>query len=344
MKKLLLLNLFLMMGALCINAQSLDELKAMKTAKQDAAKAIADEIAGIEKQIKEYPGWTMGGIGIVGFDLNSNSNWYAINNPNTTSNGIGLTASAFANNNTDKYFWRNLLSINLKRVNTTLDSSLPDDTAGNELSAITDAIDLSSLFGYKLNDKWAISAEARYASTLLSFNNPGKLTLSAGATWTPIPNLVVIIHPLAYEFNFPTGDYVSAAGAKIGATYAATIVRGIAWSSNLSAFIPYTAGDGVLKQFPLKDDSPINDPQYDVNGTPLSELIVPYTTGDLTNWTWTNSFSTNIFRGIGVGFNIGLRQDIQIANQWEYQRNQSYTPNSENPIQLFYSLGLSYTL
>ncbi len=333
-----------MMGALCINAQSLDELKAMKTAKEDAAKAIASEIADIDKQINEYPGWTFGGVGIVGFDLNSNSNWYAINNPNSSANGLGLTASAFANNNAEKYFWRNLLSLNLKRVNTTLDTNLDDDTPGNETSAITDALDLASLFGYKLNDKWAISAEGRYITTLLNFNNPGKLTLSAGLTWTPIQNLVVIIHPLGYEFNFPSGDYVSAPGAKIGATYAANILPGVSWSSNFSAFIPYSAGDGTLNQFPIDPDSPVSNPSYDASATPLSSLVVPYATGDLTNWTWLNSFSTNLFKGIGVGLNIGLRQDIQVANQWEYQRDQTYTPNEENPLQLFYSLGLSYTL
>jgi len=345
--RLLQLIVLLLLCAGYTQAQDInvEDLKAMKAEKLAAADALLTEAADLEKQIKSLPGWSIGGVGIIGADFAGNDNWYAINNPFSSANGYGISASAFANKNADKFFWNNLLSLNLKKVNTTLDSRLADGTVGNKVSAITDALDLSSLAGYKLAPKWALSGEAKYTSTLLNFNNPGKLTVSAGATWLPIPNAVVIFHPLAYEFNFP-GDFVSVPGCKIGATYAAAIIPGVSWSTNLSLFIPYGAGQGTLNEYPLKADSPANDPQYDTSVAPINSLAVDYSGGGLTNWTWLNSFSTNIFKGIGVGLNVGLRQDAQIANQWQYQRTNTYNPNVEqdNPLQFYYNLGLSYTL
>lgn len=331
---------------------TVDELKAMKAEKQAAIDALTGEVGDLDKQINEFPGWKFGGVGIVGFDLNSNSNWFAIGNPNSNSSGYGISASAFANKDTEKFFWRNLLTANLKQVNTTLNSELDDDVLGNKVDALTDALDISSLAGYKLAPKWALSGEGKYTSTVLNLNRPGKLTLSAGATWLPIDNMVVVIHPIGYEKNWP-GDFVSSFGAKIGVQYAATIIPGVAWSSNLSAFIPYGSGDGTLTQHPVKT---AGDPrgglntEYDLGADPIagSELPLDYSTGDLTNWTWINSFSTNIFKGIGVGFNIGLRSDKQISNQAQYEtwdlNNGAFTVPSDNPLQVYYSLGLSYTL
>ncbi len=338
----IILTLFMVFGLYTmVSAQdSIDELKSMKADKEAQLAALQGDIDALAKQIDEFPGWKIGGVGIVGFDLNSNSNWFAINNPHSTADGIGVSASAFANLDREKYFWRNLLTANVKQVRTILDNTVSDPES-TRTKAITDALDISSLFGYKLSEKLALSAEGKYISTVLNFNNPGKLLISAGVTWTPINNLVVIVHPLAYEFNFPSDAFVSAPGAKIGASYAAEIIPGVAWSSNLSAFIPYSDGTGTLKQFPFKADSPANNPEPDSSADPLQSLDVPYSTGDLTNWTWINSFSTNLFKGIGVGFNIGLRQDVQIANQWNYQYNK---PTGDNPLQVYYNLGLSYTL
>jgi len=300
----------------------------------------------LQKKIDEFPGWKIGGVGIVGADLASNSNWYAINNPNSSSNGLGLNASAFANQNQEKYFWNNLLTLNLRQTKT----RLSDNSA--EVKALTDALDLSSLFGYKLAPKWALSAEGKYTSTLLNFNKPGKATVSAGATWLPIPNAVVIFHPLGYEKNFPSGDFVSMLGCKIGATYSATIIPGVAWSTNLSAFIPYTSDTGTLKQFPISNNDVTTDrladvAEFDLAADAIATEPAPYERGDLTNWTWLNTFSTNIFKGIGLGLNVGLRKDKQVANQWQY--NKSGLPaggfgDFGDDLQFYYSLGLAYTL
>lgn len=343
MRRLNLILLFAIFSVGFTQAQAtLDELKAMKAEKMAAADALAGEAADIQKQIDGLPGWKTGGVGIIGADFSGNDSWYAINNPFSSSTGFGLSASAFANLNKEKLFWNNLFSLNLKQVNTNLGTATSTD--GEEVKAVTDALDLVSLGGYKLAPKWALSAEGRYSSTLLNFNNPGKLTISAGATWLPIPNAVVIFHPLAYEINFP-GDFVSAPGCKIGATYAASIIPGVAWSTNLSAFIPYSAGEGTLNRYPVSNGLDFSDPkaEFDTDGTPLPAKI-NYSTGDLTNWTWLNTFSTNIFKGIGVGLNVGLRQDKQIVNQGKFQRGQDNPQTFDNPLQFFYSLGLSYTL
>ena len=340
--QLLFIAMFLCLGF--AQAQDVDvaALKAMIADKEAAASALATEAADLQAQIDAIPGWKTGGVGIIGADLNANDSWYAINNPFSSSNGIGINASAFANNNQDKWFWNNLLTVNIKQTKTQLEKD------GNEVKATTDALILSSLAGYKLAPKWALSAEARYESTVLNINRPGKLTVSAGATWLPIPNAVVVFHPLAYEKNFPGGDFVSSAGCKIGATYAATIIPGVAWSTNLSAFIPYGSGDGTLQQFTVTNDLPRTAAaaEFDL-GAPIAgnETNIPYSTGDLTNWTWLNTFSTNIFKGIGLGLNVGLRKDKQIANQWQYNRvADTATFDGDNPLQFYYSLGLSYTL
>jgi len=343
MKKLTLLFAVFFATFNLAQAQTLDDLKSMKADKQAALDALAAEVADLDAQISTFPGWKIGGVGVLGFDLNSNSDWYALNLPNSTANGYGISAGLFANNDSEKTFWRNTLAFNLKKSNTTLDASLPDAQQVS-VSTLTDAIDVSSLAGYKLAPKWALSAEGKYITSLFNFNNPGQLTLSAGATWLPIDNMVVVIHPLGYQLNFPSGDFVSSAGAKIGVTYGANILPNVAWASNLSYFLPYGGGDGTLKAFVPDAASTANDPKF--TDTVASELAQTYGTGDLTNWTWINTFSTKILNGIGVGLNVGLRSDKQIANQARFNSlGGAFDPaTADNPIQLYYSLGLAYTL
>ncbi len=312
---------------------TLESLKAMQSEKKAAADALLAEAADLQTKINEFPGWKFGGVGILGFDLNSNDNWYAIDNPFSSSNGLGLGASAFANLDREGFFWRNLGTLNLKRIVTQLDTRNSDET-----EAIVDALDISSLYGKKLSPKFAISAEGKYLSTLLNFNDPGKLTLSAGVTWLPINNLVVLIHPLGYEFNWPSGDFASAAGAKIGATYAANILPNVAWTSNLSAFVPYGGSDVTLPGYAFTTDGVT---------TTIPELPLTYSGGDLFNWTWINGFSTKILGGLGVGLNIGLRSDKQLANNARYASQEGglfNIGNADNPLQVFYNLGLAYTL
>jgi len=306
--------------------------------------ALQGEIDALNKQIAEFPGWKIGGVGTLGFNALGNSNWYAIGTPNSGNSALGVGFNGFANQDQEKYFWRNGLLINLSRAVTKVDR-LNDAEAPT--IALTNGIDLTSLFGYKIAPKWAISAEGKWASSLLEFlpdpgnnplndkygfalNKPGVATLSAGVTWTPIADLVVVIHPLGYQKNWP-GDLLSSPGAKIGASYAAEIIPGVSWSSNLTAFVPYSNGDGFVNHKYAEDQD---------------AFMVPYETGDLVNWEWINGFSTSIFNGLGVSFNLGLKQHQQQADFGRLVANagdEAASELGENPIQLNYNLGLGYT-
>lgn len=335
MRRLLLLTIVTVLSFGLAQAQeaTLESLKAMKAEKEAARDALQGEIDGLDGQIYTFPGWKYGATGILGFNLDGNDNWYAVDNAYATSNGLGLGVGAFANLDREGYFWRNQLNVDLKRVVTKPDSRNDDET-----EAISDALNFSSLYGKKIAPKWAISAEANYLSTLLNFNDPGKLTLSAGITWLPITDLVVLIHPLGYEFNWPSGDYASAAGCKIGASYMKEIVKGIAWTSNLNMFIPYGGSDVTLPGYAYTD-------AMDVEQT-VADLPVTYEGGDMMNWTWVNGFTTKILGGIGVGLKVGLRSDKQLANASRFSTgNGSFDlGGADNPMQLFYNLGLAYTL
>lgn len=344
MKNLLLSTLC---GVFCLvanfsQAQSLDELKSMQAEKSAAVAALQAEVDALDAQIFAYPGWKVGGVGVTGFNLLANNNWFALANPNSQNQGLSIGLGAYANLDVEKYFWRNLLDVNIARSANFIDKA--DDLTKS--IALTNGLNLSSLFGYKLSEKIAISAEARWTSTILTldagdvniisddvygleFNAPGQLTASAGITWLPINALTVIIHPLGYQKNWP-GTFTSSAGAKIGATYAAEIVKNISWTSNLSAFIPYGgAGDATL----IEDNA---------------ASTVNYSTGDLVNWEWINGFSTSIWKGLGVAFNLGLKGNKQQADLGRLTiadagGDISSANTSDNPLQSYYTLGLSYT-
>lgn len=271
-------------------AQSQEELLTMKAAKEaelatlqpqlndltgkvDALKA---DIAILKEQTTPYPRWTIGSLGNVGFNFSSFSDWLSKSSPNTTAFTIAFTGTGFANLDQPKYFWRNSANLTLgwQKFN-----DRDDPTDSKDFKVAADVLGASSLFGYKLSEKWALSALADYRTSVLDdkFNNPGFLDLGAGATWTPIKDLVVVIHPLDYNFVFSSGafDYKSSFGAKVVADYTKQITKGIAWKSNASGFLSYEGSD-------------------------------------LSNWTWVNSFSTAA-KNIGIGLDIGLRGNKQEA-------------------------------
>lgn len=337
-KKVLLFTLTLVFAQFA-GAQTIEEYKAQKAEKDAAIAALQAESDALKKKIDEFPGWKIGGVGTVGFNLNTNNNWFAIGNPNSSSNGIGLGFTGFANNDQPKYFWRNGLNINLNRLSTKTDK---DDNATRSV-ALADLLDFNSLYGYKLSDQLAVSAELKWLSSLiefnpngdgviddeynLAFNSPGQLIASAGVTWTPVTDLVVIIHPLGYQKNWP-GEFISSAGAKIGATYTREIIPGVKWNSSLNAFLPYTSGDSVDH----------------LNADDALLRTVDYNGGDLVNWVWNNNFSFTVWKGIGVGLNLGLRGDQQIADKGRLltAADPATIDISDNPLQSFFNLGLSY--
>lgn len=265
------------------------------TGKVDALKG---EVAALTEQLTPYPRWDQGLLGTVGLNFSTFNDWLLRDQPNTSAVNIGFSTTGFINGEFEKSFWRNNMNLTLGWLKFD-DRDNPDDVDDFQVSA--DAFNVSSLFGYKLSDKWAISALGEYRTSILEdrFNNPGYLDLGTGATWTPIQDLVVVIHPLNYNFVFSDMDFEfeSSLGAKIVTDYSRALTKGVVWKSNLSAFLSY---DG----------------------------------GDLSNWTWVNGFSTAV-KGVGIGLDVGLRSNKQEANA---------AMLSDNPLQTYWILGLSYAI
>lgn len=290
-------------------AQTEAEIKAEMAPKKDSIAAIQSRVNALQSQLDALPGWKIGAFGTIGGSISQFDNWFAQGIPNNSSGNIGFTVNAFANLQEEKFFWRNSANVNLAWVKLD-DKDDPDDEDG--FREATDVFNLNSLYGRKLSEKFAISAMAEYRTTLLSnFNDPGYLDLGLGATWTPITNLVVVIHPLNYNFVFSKEDNIfeSSIGAKIMADYTRQI-GAINFKTNLSMFQSYKSSD-------------------------------------LSNWTWTNSFSYTLWKMIGVGFDFGLRSNKQ--ETLNYVINQAPTPDPtatfdsiDNKLQTYWTLGLSY--
>jgi len=306
MKRILFI-LFLIVGASNSFSQTEDELKAAKASKQDSIAAIQGRVDAIQAEIDALPGWKVGAFGTIGGSFSGFNNWYAQGTPNNSAGTIGFTVNGYANRNESKYFWRNALTLNLNWVKFD-DKDDPNDQSG--FRQATDVFNISSLYGHKLNEKFALSGLAEYRTTILSnFNDPGYLDLGVGATWTPIKDLFVVIHPLNYNFVFSSGDAIfeSSLGAKIVADYSKEI-GAFKLKSNLSVFQSYKSSN-------------------------------------LSNWTWTNSFSYTLWKMIGVGFDFGLRDNKQEALNYALttlgDTNATFD-NIDNKLQTYYTLGLSY--
>lgn len=305
MKKLIVLLSFLGIGVL--NAQTLDELKALQQEKKDSIAAIQTRVDALQSQIDAFPGWRIGAFGTIGGSLSQFNNWYAQGVPNNASGNIGFTFNAYANLIEEKFFWRNALTTNLNWVKLD-DKDNPNDN--DSFEPTTDVFNLSSLYGRNITKKIAASALMEYRTTILNnFNDPGYLDLGVGFTWTPVENLLVVIHPLNYNFVFSSGDdiFESSMGAKIMADYTRSI-GAVNFKSNLSMFQSYKSSN-------------------------------------LSNWTWTNSFSYTLWKAIGVGFDFGLRDSKQEALNYAVNTlgdTNATFDNIDNDLQTFWTLGLSY--
>jgi hypothetical protein len=306
MKKLLFFAV-LCLSVSAINAQTKEELEQQKAEKQAEVDAAQAEVKALQAKIDALPGWRKGAFGTIGGSLSNFNNWYAQGVPNNASGNIGFTLNAFANLIEEDFFWRNSLTTNLNWVKFDDKDIATDD---DSFRTATDVFNISSLYGRNIAKNLAASALAEYRTTILdNFNDPGYLDIGIGATWTPIENLVVVVHPLNYNFVFADEDTVfnSSLGAKIVADYTRQI-GAIAFKTNLSAFQSYESGD-------------------------------------LSNWTWTNSFSYTLWKMIGVGFDFGLRSNKQEALNYSINTlgNAGETFDTvDNDLQSYYTIGLSY--
>ena len=316
LKKLIIMKKLLFLTVLClslsaISAQTKEELETQKAEKQAEADAAQAEADALQAKIDALPGWKTGAFGVIGGSLSNFNNWYAQGAPNNSSGNIGFTLNGFANLIQDKYFWRNSLTTNLNWVK--LDNK-DIATDSDSFEPTTDVFNISSLYGRNVVKNLAASALMEYRTTILNnFNDPGYLDVGIGGTWTPIENLVVVVHPLNYNFVFADNDAVfeSSLGAKIVADYTRQI-GAIAFKTNLSAFQSYKSSD-------------------------------------LSNWTWTNSFSYTLWKMIGVGFDFGLRSNKQEALNYiqTLAPADGGDPNAtfetvDNDLQTYYTFGLSY--
>lgn len=300
--KRLVLFIILIVSSFSLSAQQSEELEQLKrdlASKKDSINRLQKKASTIQSKIDGMPGWRKAAFGTIGANLSSFNNWFSRNTPDVNAGNIGITVNAYANLLEEKFFWRNTANINLSWVK--LDNK---NVSGDEgFSAATDVFNLTSLYGRKINKKWALSGLAEYRTTIIeNFNNPGYLDFGVGFTWTPTPRLVVVMHPANYNTVFSKGNsvFTSSPGAKLVADYTATYHK-VSVKSQFSMFESY------------KDS-------------------------DLSNWTWTNSFGYKLWENIGVGFDFGLRDNLQEAANFQ---NVSLA-DADNKLQTFYLLGLSY--
>ena len=138
---------------------------------------------------------------------------------------------------------------------------------------------------------------AELNTSIENFVDPGAFDFGVGGTWTPNNNLVVVFHPLNYHAALSRTDGIDGIGAlglKLRADYTKGINlagKNLNLSSTLTGFIPYS--DDNIQEF-----------------------------------TWVNTVSFELWKGIGVGIGFGLRDA-----EFEFPDTQTY-----------YSLGLSYNL
>lgn len=304
MKKLIILTACALLS-LSTFAQTEEELKAQKAEKMAIVKKAQGEANAIQSKIDALPGWKVSAFGTIGGNLSGFNNWFSQGTPNVNSGNIGVTINAIANLTEEKYFWRNNANVNLQWVKFDDRDDATDDDSFREA---TDVFNVQSLYGYKISEKLAISTLGEYRTTILdNFNDPGYLDVGVGATWTPIENLVVVVHPVNYNFVFSNGDdiFESSLGAKIVADYTRSIGK-ISFKSNLSAFQSYR-------------------------------------NSELSNYTWINSFSYTLWNNIGVGFEFGLRGNHQEAVNFASATDATASFDTvDNDLQSYYVAGLSY--
>lgn len=290
--------------------QTTEELRALKKEKKDSISAIQSRVDAIQKRLDNLPGWRYGAFGTVGGSFSGFDNWYAQGTPNVSSGNIAVTLNTYANLKQAEYFWRNSLNVNLAWVKFDDKDDPNDDDSFRES---TDVFNISSLYGYNLTDKLALSGLGEYRTTLITnINNPGYLDIGVGLTWTPVDNLVITVNPLNYNFVFSDDDniYDSSAGTKFLVDYTRKFGK-VSLKSNFSGFLSY------------------KDSNY-------------------SNYTWTNSLGYTLWKNFGVGFEFGLRDNKQEA--LDYAINKQPEPDADanfnsidNKLQTYYVLGINYS-
>lgn len=294
MRKFLLASLLCCFTLGFLSAQSMEDLMVTKaTMEADAAPykakldSIQAEIAKTQAAINALPGWEHKFFGTLGGNVAQFNDWFSAAGPNSRTSSIIATLNGLADYDSDKILWKNNAQLNIGGQKIVEDTGADADSS--EWQKIPDQFLFSSLVGYKILPKLALSGELSYRTPVLSnFNNPGDLDLGVGATWTPIPDFFLMVHPLNYHWKFgDNADFNDALGARVKAGYAKNLVGGISWVSQLEGFYSYQEFD------------------------PSAHW-----------WEWNNGFAFSVWKGIGVGVNFALRAaDSEITDQIQSRWN-----------------------
>ncbi len=307
MKKIIFLVVIMMFGTLLFAQEKRDaetikkelsEVKEQISKLQGKAKVLQTEMDGL-------PGWKLGAFGTLGISSSQFKKWYSNTKPNLIEGYINITQNAYARLNREKFFWMNALDIQLSWKQS---YDQDKDTKDKGLELKTDIFKLTSLYGYKLSEKFALSSLIDYRGTFVEdFADPSFLVLAVGLSWSPIDKLYVVANPLGYEFIFSNSekDYQSSMGAKFLINYTHRIGK-LNLHSDFTAFLSYKSTD-------------------------------------YSNWTWKNTLSYNLWDFIGIGFNFGLRQNKQEVFNNKLT-NYPSLKDTDNTLQYFWTFGLSYTL
>jgi len=324
-------------------AQTIDELLTLKSEKigaiadyQAQIDAAQAEINDLQGTIDQLSGWRKGLSGLVGFDFNNSNGWIASPNPDAKSSSLNIGLTGFLMNDKEKTFWHNkgIIQKAWNDVDLTDADNIRRDINGNQIldeegnplndglfnNGTVDILNISSLGGYKLSETFAISALAELNTSIGNFLSPGTLDFGIGATWLPSKNMTVAIHPFNYHIAWPSDrdnalglSSQGTIGAKIRVDYAEKFNiagKNASWSSTLTSFVPYTENKVTVP------------PLFDISGQVIAEERV----AGLFEYTWINSFSIEVWKGIGLGFGFGIRK-----SNFESSSLQSYS-----------SFGISY--
>ncbi len=283
--------IFAIITLVAANAQTVEELKKQKAdletkaapilAEADAIKA---QISDINAKISTFPGWYKGAFGTIGANFTGRNQWFSAGDlKDSRATTIMGSFNAYANQIETKYFWRNAGSLNLgwQKLKKGTEAVSP------KFEPVADVLTITSLFGYNIRPKIAASSLGEYRTSVIrNFNDPGYLDIGVGFTYTPMKNMIFVLHPINYNFVFAKDDakFTPSLGCKIVGDYNTEITKGVNWRSNLTCFISYS------------------------NNTP-----------SLHNGTWTNWLGFNVFNGIGVGLEFALRYSEQ-----EIAKTQNY--------------------
>jgi len=285
-----------------VHGQTLQELEKERMSKKASIATLQEEVNALQQKIDQLAGWKKTVFGTIGGSLSGFANWYSKSTPNVVAGNLGVTFNGTANLVQNSYFWRNSININLSWVK--IDNQ-DDPEDSDRFKPAADVFNVTSLYGNRLNEKWAISGLGEYRTTLLhNFNDPGYLDIGLGITWTPTSNLVLVMHPGNYNFVFTTdqGVFGSSPGAKIVADFT-TVFAEINLKSNFSMFHSYESSD-------------------------------------LSNSTWINSLGYTLWKGIGLGLEFGFRDNRQEAANFQGVA----LPEAENKTQSYWLFGISYHL